>query len=214
MRWLPLLLLLCLPALSVAQESVAEKEIENKISGVRISVDFRDTPLSEVIDYVREITDINILIDGGKVDTEMPVTITVTELQVKSLLELMLSPSDYGWTYQDDVLLITDRESLGKKVILELYDIRDILFPLRDFPGVDISLRDERIWGSVFAPPDVVESEPPPVEELIREHTGGNSWYDNENADIKLHNGILVVKTTKKVHREITRLLGLLRQYK
>ncbi|MCH7636985.1 MAG: hypothetical protein IIA12_04865, partial [Proteobacteria bacterium] len=57
-------------------------------------------------------------------------------------------------------------------------------------------------------------SETLPVEELITTHTGRGFWDDNEDASCVLNNGILVVKATKKVHREVRRLLNVLRRNK
>jgi hypothetical protein len=53
-----------------------------------------------------------------------------------------------------------------------------------------------------------------PIEEMVRAHTGGRSWEENPKASIKMQNGLLVIKNTPEVHKQVRRLLDLLRANK
>ena len=53
-----------------------------------------------------------------------------------------------------------------------------------------------------------------PIEEMVRAHAGGRSWEENPKAVVKMQNGLLVVKNTPEVHKQVRRLLDLLRANK
>ena len=57
MKWI------LLAALLAPQDTAREREIENKIASVKMTVDFKNTTLKDVMSYIREIADINIVID-------------------------------------------------------------------------------------------------------------------------------------------------------
>jgi hypothetical protein len=96
---------------------------------------------------------------------------------------------------------------------MEIYDCRDILYPIQDFPGVDIQLAQDSI-GTVIAGGDATTSGEMPIEELVKAHTGGRSWDDNPKCTARLQNGLLVIKNTPEVHKQVVRLLNLLRRNK
>jgi hypothetical protein len=49
---------------------------------------------------------------------------------------------------------------------------------------------------------------------MVKENTGDRSWEENPNASVTLANGMLLVSQSRRVHEEIRRLIGLLRQFK
>jgi hypothetical protein len=49
---------------------------------------------------------------------------------------------------------------------------------------------------------------------MVRAHTGGRSWEENQKAVCKMQNGLLVIKNTPEVHKQVRRLLDLLRSNK
>jgi hypothetical protein len=67
------------------------------------------------------------------------------------------------------------------------------------------------VIGNIEAGPEYAEI---PIAELVRAHTGGKTWDENPKASVNLQNGLLVVRQTPEVHRQIVRLLNLLRANK
>lgn len=50
--------------------------------------------------------------------------------------------------------------------------------------------------------------------ELVRASTGGRSWDENASVSLELLNGLLIVKQSKSVQREVRRLIGEIRSMK
>jgi hypothetical protein len=99
-----------------------------------------------------------------------------------------------------------------KTMKMEIYDCRDILYPISNFPGIEMDLNAGA--GVVVTPPEDAAGSEIPIEELVRAHTGGRSWEENQKAVCKMQNGLLVIKNTPTVHKQVRHLLDLLRANK
>jgi hypothetical protein len=86
-----------------------ELRINQRLQEV-ISVDFTDTPLIEIIDFIRDVADVNIVVDrpgcGDRIFT--PITIKLTEVKTESCLRWVLSLVGLDYTYRDEALFISD----------------------------------------------------------------------------------------------------------
>ena len=188
--------------------------VNDEPQDLRITLDFQDAPLATIIDYIREVSDLNIFVDTKVRDMDLVISMKVQEISVGSVLKLMLSPHGCDALYREGVLMIMTKEDIQDRTVkLELYDCRDILYPIVDFPGVDIQLQQDQL-GVVTLDAGDTESEPFPIEELVRAHTGGTSWDDNAKASVTLQNGILIVKNSPPVHKQVIHLLNMLRRNK
>jgi hypothetical protein len=126
----------------------------------------------------------------------------------------MLKPHNCDILFKDGVLQVMTREDVADKTMrMEIYDCRDILYPISNFPGIDLDLNASGPGVILQAAPEDPGSEIP-IEEMVRAHTGGRSWEENPKAVVKMQNGLLVVKNTPEVHKQIRRLLDLLRSNK
>ena len=121
-----------------AQDS-RKSEYESKLKNLKLSLDFKEAPLDQVVDYLREIADINILADAKVREKNLVVSIKITELTLHSVLKLMLQPHGCDVMYREGVLMLMTKDDIADKTMkMELYDCRDILHPVQNFPGVDI----------------------------------------------------------------------------
>ena len=208
MTMLATLLLLAL------QKDPALAEAEAKLNSLRLSLDFKDAPLETVVDYLREISALNLFVDRKVADKQIRVNLKVTEIALKSVFALMLKPHDCGTMFKDGVLMVMTKEDIADRTVkMQIFDCRDILHPIQDFPGVDIQLAVDSAGIGVVDGGGVEASEVP-IAELVRAHTGGKSWDENPKFSVALQNGLLVVKQTPDVLRQITRLLDMLRRNK
>jgi metal-sulfur cluster biosynthetic enzyme len=196
-------------------------EITNRVTaavaplpGVRkVTLDFTNAPLDAVIDYLREISGMNIFVDTKVRDKQMTITMKVNELSLRSIFGLMLKPQGCDVLFKDGVLQVMTKEDVADKTMrMEIYDCRDILHPIAQFPGVDLDLSQGA--GILVTQPDVDAAGEMPIEEMVRAHTGGRSWEENSKAVVKMQNGLLVIKNTPEVHKQVRRLLDLLRANK
>jgi type II secretory pathway component GspD/PulD (secretin) len=195
-----------------AQDNV-KGEYESKLNNIKVTLDFSSAPIDSVVDYLREISGMNIFVDSKVRDKQIVVSIKVNEITLKSIFSLMLKPHGCGVLFKDGVLQVMLQADIDDKTMkMEIYDCRDILYPIQNFPGVDMDLSS---GAGVLA--QATSEEPAgemPIEEMVRAHAGGRSWEENSKASIKMQNGLLVVKNTPEVHKQVRRLLDLLRANK
>lgn len=222
------LVLTALPAL--AQEGTNEtdprkQEVVNKLNTMRLTVNFENTTMEEAIAYLRDFSGLNIVIDAevykNQSEDQLKVTLKVKDLLLKSILKLMLTSRELTAMYKEGVLLIIPKGKIDKSVTLQLYDVRDLLVKIQDFPGPKVELVSPSkggggpLTGATFSleePRSTITEEF--ITEMVKQNTGDKSWDENPNASINLTNGVLVVSQSKRVHEEIKHFINLLRQFK
>lgn len=195
-----------------AQDNV-KGEYESKLNNIKVTLDFANAPLDQVIDYLRELSGMNIFVDSKVRDKQLVISIKVNEITLKSIFSLMLKPHNCDILFKDGVLQVMTKEDVADKTMkMEFYDCRDILYPIQNFPGVDLDIGQGQ--GVVVAGQDSEPAGEIPIEEMVRSHTGGRSWEENPKAVAKMQNGLLVIRNTPEVHKQVQRLLDLLRSNK
>ncbi|HEY3227423.1 MAG TPA: hypothetical protein VGK61_10575 [Planctomycetota bacterium] len=220
------LLALCGSA-SAQEDSGASQEIrkvKDRLASMRITLDFQNAKLEDVIAYFQEYSGLNFHLDAevAKAGEEPArVTIKLKDVSLKTALKLVLNPRDLGCVYRDGVLLITSKARLGGMTVTRVYDVRDLLFRIRDFPGPRVELVAPGGAGAALAGASfTIEEEPKSaitedfLADLIKTNTGDKSWEDAGATSVSQVNGLLVISQSKPVHEEIRRLLDLLRQFK
>lgn len=202
-----------------------KQDVLRKLSGQRISLEFHEAFIEEIVDYLRDATGLNIIIHQEVLQShsedELRFTIRVKNLRLKSALKLLLGMRDLTATYREGVLVIVSRDSVHRALNTRVYDVRDLLFKIRDFPGPTVELAAPgggggALTGATFTIDE--EGSSPITEDFLTEivttNTAGDSWDENENVAITLVNGLLIVTQSGKAHREVQKLLNLLRQFK
>ena len=99
------------------------QKIEDALSTI-ISFEFIDTSLEDVIAFIREKTNINMVFDANT--GHVPITLRLNEVSVKTALNYLL-PKGYEYLVEGDILHI-----YKQKMELRVYDVRDILINLDD----------------------------------------------------------------------------------
>jgi hypothetical protein len=211
-----------LAAVAVAQDSQPNPRdhVMARLTAMEIDVDFDEISLADAIDELRERTNLNFVFSRHVEDPkEMIVNLKLKRVRVISVLRVLTGQHDLAAVLNTDgMIVITSKDEVNRKVVTRGYDVTDLMFRIRDFPGPRIGLEPTQEPG---AAPDVVfvmdaPSRPRMSEEslaeLIRSMTGGDSWHDNERTTIrKIGKGLLIVTQSKAVHRQIERLFSLLR---
>jgi len=196
-----------------AAQDAMKSEVEGKLNNIKVTLDFQNAPLDQIVDYLREISGMNIFVDQKVRDKQLTVSIKVNEISLRSIFSLMLKPHGCGILFKDGVLQVMTLPDIDDKTMkMEIYDCRDILYPISNFPGIEMDLNAGA--GVVVTPPEDAAGSEIPIEELVRAHTGGRSWEENQKAVCKMQNGLLVIKNTPTVHKQIRHLLDLLRANK
>lgn len=194
-----------------AQETDRRK-VEDRIRTFRVDVDFRNARIAEVVEFLAEAARVNVVIDRSARESDQRITLRARSVSVRTVLGLALSSTEFGFGVRDGVLLIASKAEFARDVRLEIIDVRDLLYPIRDFPGVEVTLADT---GTAFrSVGDESESPELPLVDLVRAHVGGRTWEENPRASIAVVGGLLVVRQTPDVIAQVRRLVAQLRRYR
>lgn len=123
-----------LPACCAPPTSLAKGEGAQAVAVLRkpVSLEFVDTPLSDVVAYLREYAGVGILLESrglehvGLEDSE-PITMEAKEIELALALELILSPLELDYQVRGDLILITDSEQTRNRLETRLYPVLDLV---------------------------------------------------------------------------------------
>src|SRR3972149_6355261 len=99
------------------------KVIEDALNTI-ISFEFLDTPLGDVVIFIREKTNINMIIDSGA--GNVPITLKLKDVPFRTALKYIL-PKGYEYVIEGDII-----HFYKQKMEMRVYDVRDILINLDD----------------------------------------------------------------------------------
>lgn len=134
------------------QRSEKELEIEQKLK-TPISLRFQEMPLSQVIEELGKLAQVNMYLDSRglaeeAVNTDTPVTIELSqEISLKSALNLILEPLHLSYVIKDEVLRITSENLRDGDIFPVTYNVADLVIPIPNFApngymGLSGALRD------------------------------------------------------------------------
>jgi general secretion pathway protein D len=118
--------------------SEREMEIEQKLR-TPVTLQFKDAPLSTVMEYLAKLADVNLHLDPQGlaqegVTTDTPVTITLgREISLKSALNLILQPLHLSYVIKDEVLKVTSEQLRDGEVYTVTYSVADLVIPIPNF---------------------------------------------------------------------------------
>jgi hypothetical protein len=167
------------------------------------SLDVVDTPLADVMDSLAERYKINVVLDVRALDdvgipADTPISFRISEVSLRSALNLILRPLDLTWTICDEVLLITTPEEAEMKLVVKVYEVSDLVI-----------CRDKS--GTPWADFDTLIN-------MMKATIAPDSWDDVggpgsvEGASFRGAE-VLTIAQTDEIHREIEKLLKDLRAF-
>ncbi len=214
------------------------EQIRSEMNSVTITtVDFNETSLDRVIQYFRDQVSFNIIVKES-VDTTKTVSLQLNDIPLNRLMKIVLDQNDLTASYQNGVVQIVPAGEM-QNLQVRAYDVRDLQLELQDFPGPRLRLRDPEkakggtqggfgsgggggeqgsFLGGAFESQGQGGGGGNPITdtnqfmELVKNNTGGQNWRQGSTMHIK--NGIMIVKQTPEVHREILYLINRLRKFK
>ena len=118
------------------EEEDWKKAIRKKLDQ-KVSFDFVDTPLEDVVQFLRHLTDMTIVLDPKALEgkDKNTVTLKVTEMELDKALEWILKLVDLKYTLKDNAVFITEPANAQGDAIRQLYDVTDLTLEIRDFKG-------------------------------------------------------------------------------
>ena len=93
------------------------------------TVEFIDTPLADIVHYLRDLHRFPIVLDtaaleAAGVDTDEPITLNLKGVSLRSVLRLMLRPLGLDYVIRDEVMQITTIEAAERILETRVYELR------------------------------------------------------------------------------------------
>lgn len=186
----------------------------------RFGADGEGAPLEEVASYLQNVTGINFVLSAKVRDeldeSEKSIQLDLPERSVKQLLDIITEVREnLRYKIEDGVVKFVTKEELVGGQVLRMYEVRDLIRPVRDFPGREINIQpsggvpesDEEIEEREFL---LVSDDT--LDTLIRDNVAPESWDADPANALRISNGTMVVNQTPEVHAKIQKLLDDLRE--
>ncbi len=161
------------------------------------SLDMADTPLSDLVETLKEKHQINVVLDVRALDefgiaSDTPISFSISGVSLESALSLVLRGLDLTWAIHDEVLLITTPEEAELMLLTKVYEVSDLVI-CRNASG--------ELWADFDT-----------LIEMITVTIAPDTWDDvggpGSIAPASLRGGdVLVIAQTYQVHRKIAKLL-------
>ncbi len=198
------------------QDEISEddQKIVEKLKNTRITLEQSGASLVAVIDYIRDFSGLNFIIDPKEIPNpeQETVSIKVQDIILSAALKLTLDQKGLVYYVEGGVVIITKPEKLKKKTKLELYDVQDLTYGLQDFPGVEISLSQDSL-GTTTAPEEGPKQQftGDDLANLIKNTIGKGQWEESDGKSIRHNNGLLIVSNSVEIHKALRKFLSDLR---
>ena len=129
------------------EDREAMRQVYRALDGRRVSVNFDKTPFRDCMNFLRDISDLNIVVSkrarAQLEDDGVEVTLRLRDLKLRNVFELLLKQAskDLRYGIRHGVLFVAlDEEWKQDTMILELYDVADLLHGAPDYPGPHMGL--------------------------------------------------------------------------
>ncbi len=187
----------------------------------RVTFDFQDQSFEDVVAFLRQVTGVNIVVSpqvlaaggGGTV------TLKVREMRFRDALKWILEITGWHMAIQDQAIFINNEPVTGAAG-LRLYDVTDLITPVRDFPGAEMAYAASggdaagggNLFGGAAAEEETTARDPEELVNFIKNNVTKNDWDPARNIDIQQRSGsTLFVSHTPEGHKLVEQLLANLR---
>ncbi|MHC4600367.1 MAG: hypothetical protein ACYS47_15325 [Planctomycetota bacterium] len=209
-------------SLSVAAAPAKPGRVEPKdvkVRGIlerwRETVEFEETPLDVVVDFLAKRAGINILVDPAvyeeNSEDELMVSLRVRDLPLRDLLTLITEPMELGFYVADGVVQLSTREGCVDSAVFKTFGVADLLGAAEDAEPTTVERFHQGQWGEE----PVMEYEEEPLTgdtlvNMIRETIDIESW-DTPPNQIHFRLGELMLRNRPEVIEEAAALLDSIR---
>ena len=198
---------------------------KDRLESQKISLNFEGTDFNEAIDFLRDITGLNYVVTRQAKDLiegeSVTVSLRLKEISLQNALKLILASNEsLTWRIEDGVIKITTEEDKAEELVLEFYDVNEIVSTPPNYPAPKLGLNLASGGGGGgaggasldFGDDDADEGsgglESDKLIELIESKLGE----DEGEGSVEFSGGVLIVRKPLSAHRKVIQLLDALRR--
>ncbi|GIK19882.1 MAG: hypothetical protein DYG93_12840 [Leptolyngbya sp. PLA2] len=222
-------------------ESAEDRRVLALMDRQRVPVTFQNNTLADVFAFIEQVAQVDIDVDWDSleeigVEPSTTVSLNLRNVPLKSVMDRVLDKVSFspitraGWAVNDGTIQVATEEKLRRHTIIEIYDIRDLVFEVPNYdeaPEIDLQsvLQSGRGGGGGGQSPfrdnqqQDVEREPlqdriDRIKDIITRNVDEESWPEGGGTTgfIQELGASLIIRNTPKNHREIRGLLSKLRE--
>jgi len=177
--------------------------------------------LLQVAAFLQDVTGVNFVVSTRVIEDldedETMIRLTLPERSVHRILDIIAETREnLRWKVEDGVVKFVTREELVGGQVLRMYEVRDLIRPIPEFPGRDVNVS---VSGGLFLPEEDLEEREANVvtsdllDTLIRNNISPDSWDEDPANSLRINDmGVMIVNQTPEVHEQIRDLLTDLRE--
>lgn len=118
--------------------SEKEKEIERTLSTKPISLNFKGTPLEDVVTHLQTVTNINFDLDlrglkEGNVDAKQPITLSLNQVSLKSGLNILCQHAGLKHVIENETVRITTAKNASGRSTMKSLSVGDLIVPIPNY---------------------------------------------------------------------------------
>jgi type II secretory pathway component HofQ len=133
------------PQVRRGKDLIRYQRMRRTLDAARVSVNFVDAKLDECLDFLRDVTGLNIVLskEARKAYGEEEVKLRLKKVKLKSVLELLFGQlgKDLRYGYRHGVMWVGIRGEIKDRLVLRFYDVSDIVRKLPNFPAPKLGLK-------------------------------------------------------------------------
>jgi hypothetical protein len=128
-------------SVDLAKRGGSEQKIFDQLDG-DTTLEFIETPLSDVVEYLEDLHGIQIeldtrALDGVGIGSDTPITRNLKGVSLRAALRLMLKDLDLTYVVKDEVLQITTPEEAEANLVTKVYPVGDLVLPISNQAGAN-----------------------------------------------------------------------------
>jgi hypothetical protein len=107
------------------------REVEERLTA-SLSIDFKETPLRDTLDYLQERLGVNMVLDRPAlreegIDFDRPITLSLKRLPARIVLRHVLHEAGLASYVEDGVLIVTTVRASQAKLVRRVYPVGDLV---------------------------------------------------------------------------------------
>lgn len=192
-----------------------DQRIWDILNNTAIELNFDETKLPDAIEWFKVNTNANFIIDQAVLDAggDKTLNIKVPPTRAKELLDLICENFEVAYIVRDGVVRIVAKDAAKGGEYVEMYDVRDLVTKVANFPSSDFNLRPSEKGGEEEQPEagdPITLFDGDTLMSLIKNNIDPSTWEAGSSITMQA-SGALIVKQSHEVHAKIDKLLKDLR---